>query len=61
MCIWQPNLVFLPGKSYGEEPGGLQSMGSRVRQNLATKPYITHLKLRLKPKFLSTVVIQNKL
>ena len=44
-----------------EEPGGLQSMGSRVRQNLATKPYITHLKLRLKPKFLSRVVIQNKL
>ena len=24
---WQPPLVFLPGKSHGEEPGGLQSIG----------------------------------
>ena len=24
---WQPTPVFLPGKSHGQEPGGLQSMG----------------------------------
>ena len=36
---WQPTLVYLPGKSHGQEPGGLQSMGSRrVGHNLATKP-----------------------
>ena len=25
---WQPTPVFLPGESHGQEPGGLQSMGS---------------------------------
>ena len=31
---WQPTPVFLPGKSHGQEPGGLQSMGlQRVRHN----------------------------
>ena len=31
---WQPTPVFLLGESHGEEPGGLQSMGSqRVGQN----------------------------
>ena len=26
---WQPIPIFLPGKFHGEEPGGLQSMGSQ--------------------------------
>ena len=26
---WQPTLVFLPGESWTEEPGGLQSIGSQ--------------------------------
>ena len=26
---WQPTPVVLPGESHGEEPGGLQSMGSK--------------------------------
>ena len=31
---WQPTQVFLPRKSHGEEPGGLQFMGlQRVGQN----------------------------
>ena len=31
---WLPTPVFLPGEFHGEEPGGLQSMGSqRVRHN----------------------------
>ena len=36
---WQPTPGFLPGESpWTEEPGGLQSMGSRsVRHDLATK------------------------
>ena len=35
---WQPTPVFLPGKSRGEEPGWLESMGSqRVEHALATK------------------------
>ena len=35
---WQPTPVFLPGKSWTEEPGGLQSMGSqRVGHDWATK------------------------
>ena len=35
---WQHTPVFLPEKSHGEEPGGLQSMGrKRVRDNLASK------------------------
>ena len=34
---WQPTAVSLPGESWTEEPGRLQSMGSqRVRQNWAT-------------------------
>ena len=33
---WLPPLVFLPGKSHGEEPGGIQSRGSqRVRHEWA--------------------------
>ena len=35
---WQPTPVFLPENFYGQEPGGLQSMGSqRVRHDLATE------------------------
>ena len=35
---WPPTPVFSPGESHGQEPGGLQSMGSqRVRHNWATK------------------------
>ena len=35
---WQFIPVFLPGKSWTEEPGGLQPMGSlRVGHHLATK------------------------
>ena len=31
---WQPTLVFLPGESHGQEPGGLQSLGShRVKHD----------------------------
>ena len=26
---WQPTLVFLPGESQTEEPGGLESLGSQ--------------------------------
>ena len=26
---WQPTPIFLPGKSHGQEPGKLQSMGSQ--------------------------------
>ena len=26
---WQPTLAFLPGEFHGQEPGGLQSMGSQ--------------------------------
>ena len=34
---WQPTLVFLPGKSYGQkEPGGLQSMGVTKESDLTT-------------------------
>ena len=40
---WQPTPVFLPGKSWTEEPGELQSMGSqRVRCDLATEHARTH-------------------
>jgi len=35
---WQPTPVFLPEESHGQEPGGLQSMGSqRVGCYLVTK------------------------
>ena len=35
---WQPTPVFLPGKSHGQEPGGLQSVGlQRVRRDRATE------------------------
>ena len=36
---WLPTPVFLPGKSHGQEPGGLQSVGGhkRVGCDLATK------------------------
>ena len=35
---WQPTPVFLDWEiPWTEEPGGLQSMGSRVRQDLKTK------------------------
>ena len=35
---WQPTPVFLPGESWTEEPGGLQSVGlQRVGHHLATK------------------------
>ena len=44
---WQPNPVFLPRKSHGqdlEELGGLQSRGSqRVRHDLVTKYHPRHL------------------
>ena len=34
----QPTLAFLPGKSHGQEPGGLQFKGSqRVGHNWVTK------------------------
>ena len=34
---WQPTPVFLPGKSHGQEPGRMQSMGwQRVKHNWAT-------------------------
>ena len=34
---WQPTPVLLPGKSHGQKPGRLQSMGSqRVGHNRAT-------------------------
>jgi len=26
---WQPTPVFLPGESHGQEPGGLQPIGSQ--------------------------------
>ena len=36
---WQPTLVFLPGKSWTEQPGRLQFMGlQRVWHHLVTKP-----------------------
>ena len=31
---WQPTPVFLPGKSHGQEPGGLQSKGSQSQTRL---------------------------
>ena len=41
---WLPTPVFLPGKSQGREPGGLQSMGSqRVRHDLAAEHMCTHI------------------
>ena len=37
---WKPTLV-LPGKSHGQKPGGLQSMGyKKVRHGVATKRYM---------------------
>ena len=39
---WQPTPEFLPGKSCGQEPGGLPFMGSqRLGHNLVTKPPTT--------------------
>ena len=41
---WQPTPVFLPGKSNGEEPGGLQSMRSqRKGRNSVSKQQCTRL------------------
>ena len=34
---WQPSPVFLPGKSHGQKPGGLQSMGSQRVRHLCQK------------------------
>ena len=35
---WQPTSVSLPGKSHGQEPRGLQSVGlQRVRHNLGMR------------------------
>ena len=34
---WQSTPVFLPGEFHGEEPGGLQSMGSQSQTDLATE------------------------
>ena len=40
---WQPTPVFLPGKSQGQESGGLQSMGSQsVRYNRVTNTHTQH-------------------
>ena len=45
---WQPTPVFLPGESpWTEEPGGLQSMGSRrVGHNRETK-HKAHMEVHL--------------
>ena len=40
---WQSTPVFLPGKFYGEEPGGLQFMGSqRVRHDWVPECIVNH-------------------
>ena len=45
----QPTPVFLPGKSHGREPGGLQSMGSqKVRHDLVTEYTCIHASPRQK-------------
>ena len=33
--VWQPTPLFLPGDSWTEEPGGLQSMGSQSQTQLS--------------------------
>ena len=36
---WQPTPVFLPGKSHGQEPGKIQSMGLQSRTQLRTDTF----------------------